>query len=1109
MEVSTNEDLWTPFKELQSLVERAVSSEDDSILDPLQKALQKHKQNFLTLLKNPPKNGKAREELEKATTEGIRLGGLAHQVLPQELVDEIIIISDMYDLNEYMVLDLLTTAQQQMPYHPGLTRGLVAVLLYYDGRKALVTALRILLQARHGLLWTVEAAPEITHYVTTYTKDLLDNDLIVKVLGVLASLDLAKEVELLQNNRALGGPRHHQQVVQLYQDIRQQLADVVYLTAAQNGLAKEPTDCLIEQLRVTKLQADSSGGIDGVTLALQMALLYVLDVGILQRREDGEELLEKMPLISDPRFMPGLLKEFSPRLTDKVWQCEGLKALTQLTLAVTLTSLRVAPPNIQPQGVYEEDEILIDSAINLKVFQFLNNTFLLNETIHKEEFYLRRLHNLLTDFIIQMPLKLKELRNKAEDAAKTYNAYMQEGLDPPSNLSRSLEQLWLSLSRLYGSDPLCLELELDYWPGEGVAQTYAYRTPPRQVSLYKFVRQSSEGLPPTLFVPYMKMLASLVSCQSAARQAFNLLKVNNKQSTITWDHFFNSLNKYYTSLRQELPPMTDTVYRHRSYPKGITPLEIQGLQSVLALVRTVAEHDQMSRLALCENAAWAPLSLLLGLVTCSIQINLKAEMLLTLAALAKSPATAATLWHNLEASQILATVPSTSSYQPRGIQTELEEVECRNEEFPLTRAMLKLLDVLTDVPVPKLLGVGTRTPGFDPYLTFVLHNVFLRFNNRSYKSIQEKWEVCSSCLHLLVKFLTQYEPKVEDFVTTKVQLQGGGSTSINPPPGYHLMAQLCSKSELFRLIMMLIDEGCHMLDSHTVFAGKASMEAATLLCLRALDTALRLQQRYLVALSAAASSLLLTDLIKLLLGINSRTGKPDHLLNIAKYVTYNSWLPSHSLYAVRIFLAVTMYPVQQSHIVSVLTATTSCSIHIRHGFVECLESDDELPSEDDEEMSEVGKTKEAILKLLLQCLGHTPPNLAHYLLGFELEKDVSLTNFQQPDQTLRKSSTKLWPTLAFQDNQADNDRENVLRLVQAIPGCEKADETDVNEWMVADGACSEFLTNHDIVAAVTQESIECEEEGSDDENLGDKGELVPHVDGPVRIIRRLDYTCSD
>ncbi|XP_054275578.1 nuclear pore complex protein Nup205-like [Macrosteles quadrilineatus] len=994
MEATQNEDLWTLFKSLQHLVERAVCSEDDSILDPLQKALQKHKQNFLTLLKNPPKDAKAREELSRATTEGIRLGGLAQQLLPQELVDEIIIISDMYNLNEYMVLYLLTTAQSQMVYHPGLTRGLVAVLLYYDGRKALVSALRMLMQARHGALWTVDAAPEVTHFITAYTRDLLDNDLIVKVLGVLSSLDLSKEMELLQNNRALGGPRHHHTVVNLFQETRQLLADIVYLVAAQSGLPKEPTDCLLEHLRGWKPQTDASGGVDGVTLSLQMALLYVLDVGVLQRREDGEELLEKMPLISDPRFMPALLRELSPRDSERPWQCEGLKALTQLTLAVTLTSLRVAPPNIQPQGVYEEDEILIDSAIKMKVFQFLNNSFLLNETIYKEEFYLRRLHNLLTDFIIQMPLKLKELRNKAEDAAKTYNAYVQEGLDPPTNLSQSYEQLLLSLSRLYGTDPLNLQLELDYWCTDGAPQNYAYRMPPRQVSLYKFVRQSGESLPPTLFVPYMKMLASLASCPAAAKQAYQLLKTNQPpQSNVAWDHFFSSLNRYYTSLKQELPPMSDTVYRHRNYPKVITPLEIHGLQAVLLVIRTVAEQDEISRQALVDTSAWTPL---LGLVTCSVHIGLKAELLLTLAALGRSPATAAVLWHNLEASQILATIPSTSSYLPRGLQTELEEVESRNEEFPLTRAMLVLLDVLTDVPIPRLLGCGTRTPGFHPYLTFVLHSVFLRFHTRSYKSVQEKWEVCRLCLHLLVKLISQYEPAPEDFVATKVQLQGGGTTSVSPPPGFHLMSELCSKSQLFRLVMQLIEEAAQMLDTYTVFVGKTTLEAAALLCLQLLDCGLRLQQRYLLALSQASSSLLLTPLNKLLLGINSTTGKPDHLLNIAKYVTYNSWLPSHALYTVRIFLAVTMYPVPQSQIVSVLTATQALTTHVRHGFVECLEADDEDPSDDQDNLSEATKTKEAILKLLLQCLNHTPPNLAHYLLGFDLDKDISHTNFQQP-----------------------------------------------------------------------------------------------------------------
>lgn len=34
--------------------------------------------------------------------------------------------------------------------------------------------------------------------------------------------------------------------------------------------------------------------------------------------------------------------------------------------------------------LFEEDENLVDSAIESKVFQFINNTFLLNETIYKE-----------------------------------------------------------------------------------------------------------------------------------------------------------------------------------------------------------------------------------------------------------------------------------------------------------------------------------------------------------------------------------------------------------------------------------------------------------------------------------------------------------------------------------------------------------------------------------------------------------------------------------------------------------------------------------------------------------------------------------------------------
>jgi nuclear pore complex protein Nup205 len=65
--------------------------------------------------------------------------------------------------------------------------------------------------------------------------------------------------------------------------------------------------------------------------------------------------------------------------------------------------------------------------------------------------------------------------------------------------------------------------------------------------------------------------------------------LNNLQHTYTSKYVI--AHRYYSNLRQELPPATDTVYRHRNYPRGITPQEIQGLQAVLAVVRAVAGNN--------------------------------------------------------------------------------------------------------------------------------------------------------------------------------------------------------------------------------------------------------------------------------------------------------------------------------------------------------------------------------------------------------------------------------------------------------------------------------------------------------------------------------------
>lgn len=63
-------------------------------------------------------------------------------------------------------------------------------------------------------------------------------------------------------------------------------------------------------------------------------------------------------------------------------------------------------------------------------------------------------------------------------------------------------------------------------------------------------------------------------------------------------------------------------------------------------------QDEAARVALCDNQHWLPVVVLLGLVSCSVPPVLKAELLLTLAAFAKSPEISASLWQSIEVSQV-------------------------------------------------------------------------------------------------------------------------------------------------------------------------------------------------------------------------------------------------------------------------------------------------------------------------------------------------------------------------------------------------------------------------------------------------------------------------
>jgi len=73
-------------------------------------------------------------------------------------------------------------AEQQMQHYPDLTRGLVAVMLYYDGRKSVCDTLCLLSQARRGVSWEFPG-PCDNRLIAAYMDQLVSNNLVGNILG--------------------------------------------------------------------------------------------------------------------------------------------------------------------------------------------------------------------------------------------------------------------------------------------------------------------------------------------------------------------------------------------------------------------------------------------------------------------------------------------------------------------------------------------------------------------------------------------------------------------------------------------------------------------------------------------------------------------------------------------------------------------------------------------------------------------------------------------------------------------------------------------------------------------------------------------------------------
>lgn len=74
---------------------------------------------------------------------------------------------------------------------------------------------------------------------------------------------------------------------------------------------------------------------DDVTLALVMALVYAIDLNCLQKHEDYNELIKRIPMLCEVNYAESVIKALS-----NPWECDGLLGFVKFAMGISIATLR-------------------------------------------------------------------------------------------------------------------------------------------------------------------------------------------------------------------------------------------------------------------------------------------------------------------------------------------------------------------------------------------------------------------------------------------------------------------------------------------------------------------------------------------------------------------------------------------------------------------------------------------------------------------------------------------------------------------------------------------------------------------------------------------------
>ncbi|CAF2870744.1 unnamed protein product [Rotaria sp. Silwood2] len=982
---------------------RSLLASNEPIDNEKVQTITSNKSNLLNITSNSPQNPAQRNILLRADIDGIQFDSLTERrKLPRLFIDECFAISDLFQLNEYDSLLLIIEGESLQSNYPDCTRGLLAVQLYYESKERLAACLAYLMACLSGR--TFQSLLKISksiEFCTNFTNELIEQRLIENIIEQLISFQIRNEEQKLYSKAGLGNVKHRRRVQDSIKHIRSFQAKAIFLYSCQIRLTRSHLLSIINYLaKYSTIQDD--GIIDESTLYLLGAFLYGITLAltipndtnigsssIITSKHQQFSLQEDQPLspledntttTTTSSIDPALITSIRDILSnDERWIVPELKAVCQLAWAIILR----ARSHTLPDGhIYSEDiEALADTAVEAHVFAFLSETVTKSSLFQQEEFLIRRFHMLFVDFIYYLPFKLKELRVQAEDTARMIEDCERARKPLPDNLQRDYEYFLELLSTFYANDHMGLHLSEEFWiAADALAGHRLMQSPTQQqVALANFVESAGGTLSAYLYCHYIHMLAGISSTQSSAHACFELLRFAKDTGGPTcWNRIFQAFLLYRNTYRPDtlLNQQQQTSFGASPSPsaiKTIAPKEVTALIAVLNLIEVIASQDEVSRIGFFEHPQWQITGAFFGLLSCRISLDLKAALFNTLSAFTKTSEIAMHFWKIIGDVDLFA--PMENSDMP-AIAYEIEEFEVPSQKYTFLKSCLKFLQPIISQQLKT--NIDMRTLGY--CVVFLVNHVLLKIPTRTFKSIQEKWQIIEFVLIILNDIVINY------FSNQIIENDHNEAKLVSP--GELLVNDLLRGGVLNNLLTTLISDGCEKLFEYVPFIGEQELSRSLILIMELLESVTLSSQQILQTDKLSSFTFCQTPIERIVTDTNTK----DLFPNIMKLVDMIDYFPKLAHQALSIFAKTLSEDKLQKPFLRLLPKDHKEKALLRNGIVRCLEFT-ESDSDNNDEIDDTdlkARMRYTVLWLLTKSV---QSNIGHYLCGFTRQNQLEPIDF--------------------------------------------------------------------------------------------------------------------